>query len=77
MITNIAGTIEWSIVESCPTYLGVEDAELKELADALKVLHVYSDNKDWNVDDFISVFEELTGWYFLFSQSLTNGRQEY
>ena len=48
-------------MESCPTYLGVEDAELKELADALKVLHVYSDNKDWNGDDFISVFEELTG----------------
>ena len=52
-------------MESCPTYFGVEDAELKELADALKILHVYCDNKEWNEDDFISVFEELTGLCFL------------
>lgn len=60
-----AGIIDWNTVESCPTYFGVEDAELKELADALKILHVYCDNKDWNEDDFISVFEELTGLSFL------------
>ncbi|XP_078349063.1 F-box only protein 47-like [Oculina patagonica] len=54
------GTVDWSTVESCPTYFGVEDAELRELADALKILHVYCDTKDWNEDDFISVFEELT-----------------
>ena len=48
-------------MENCPTFFGVEDAELEELADALKILHVYCDNKDWNDDDFISVFEELTG----------------
>ena len=58
-------------MESCPTYLGVEDSEFKDLADALKVLHVYNDNKDWNGDDFISVFEELTGWYSPFSQYWT------
>ena len=62
------GTIDWNTVESCPTFFGVEDAELKELADALKILHVYCDNKDWSEDDFISVFEELTG---LFTASLT------
>lgn len=50
-------------MESCPTYFGVEDAELRELADALKILHVYCDTKDWNEDDFISVFEELTSVY--------------
>ena len=50
-------------MESCPTFFGVEDVELKELAEALKILHVYGDTKDWNEDDFISVFEELTGPY--------------
>ena len=54
------GTVDWNTVESCPTYFGVEDAELRELADALKILHVYCDTKDWNEDDFISVFEEIT-----------------
>lgn len=53
-------------MESCPTYFGVEDAELRELADALKILHVYCDTKDWNEDDFISVFEELTSVCFKF-----------
>lgn len=53
-------------MESCPTYFGVEDAELRELADALKILHVYCDTKDWNEDDFISVFEELTSVYCIF-----------
>ena len=63
-IVYFAGTIDWNTVESCPTYFGVEDVELKELADALKILHVYCDTKDWNEDDFISVFEELTGAYY-------------
>ena len=58
------GTVDWNTVESCPTYFGVEDVELKELADALKILHVYCDTKDWNEDDFISVFEELTGAHY-------------
>ena len=58
-------------MESSPTYFGVEDVELKELADALKILHVYCDTKDWNEDDFISVFEELTGAYYtIFSRYL-------
>ena len=62
-----SGTVDWNTVESCPTYFGVEDAQLKELAEALKILHVYCDTKDWNEDDFISVFEELTGAYWSIS----------
>ena len=54
-------------METCPTFFGVEDASLTELAEALKILHVYCGNKDWNTDDFVSVFEELTGqYYFIF-----------
>ncbi|XP_074637810.1 F-box only protein 47-like [Acropora palmata] len=55
------GTVDWHAVEICPTFFGVEDAELEELATALKILHFHCDNKDWNLDDFLSVFEELTG----------------
>lgn len=58
-----AGTVDWHAVEICPTFFGVEDAELEELATALKILHFHCDNKDWNLDDFLSVFEELTGWF--------------
>ena len=72
-LTNPVGTIDWNLVESCPTYLGVEDAELKELADTIKVLHDYCDSKDWNEDDFISVFEELTGQSFTLSIVLSKG----
>ncbi|XP_068674626.1 F-box only protein 47-like [Montipora foliosa] len=55
------GTIDWHAVEICPTFFGVEDAELQELATALKILHFHCGNKEWNQDDFLSVFEELTG----------------
>lgn len=65
-VVYFVGTVDWNTVESCPTYFGVEDVELKELADALKILHVYCDTKDWNEDDFISVFEELTGAHYRF-----------
>ena len=72
-IIYFVGTVDWNTVESSPTYFGVEDVELKELADALKILHVYCDTKDWNEDDFISVFEELTGAYYtIFSRHLTH-----
>ena len=66
-VVYFVGTVDWNTVESCPTYFGVEDVELKELADALKILHVYCDTKDWNEDDFISVFEELTGAHYTLS----------
>ena len=47
-------------METCPTFYGVEDSDLKELAEAVQILQT-GGQKEWSDDNLISVFDELTG----------------
>lgn len=46
---------------TCPTFYGVEDVALREVAENLQVLHQFADG--WTDDDLISVFDEMIGVY--------------
>ena len=57
-------------MSTCPTFYGVEDIALKEVAENLQILHKFAD--EWTDDDLISVFDELIGLYcncFLFLEN--------
>lgn len=47
-------------MSTCPTFYGVDDAEIRELADALVLLYTEC-KKTWNEDGVISIIEELSG----------------
>ena len=47
-------------METCPTFYGVEDSDLKELGEAVQILQT-GGQKEWSDDNLISVFDELTG----------------
>ena len=55
-----ADFIDWRLMETCPTFYGVEDSDLKELAEAVQILQT-GGQKEWSDDNLISVFDELTG----------------
>ncbi|XP_031572953.1 F-box only protein 47-like [Actinia tenebrosa] len=53
------GLINWVVMSTCPTFYGVDDIEIRDLAEALTLLHKECE-KTWNDDDIISVIEELS-----------------
>ena len=46
-------------METSPTFYGVDDPDLEELAEALQVL--LNCQKEWSDNNLITVFDELTG----------------
>ncbi|KAK3700884.1 hypothetical protein QZH41_012700, partial [Actinostola sp. cb2023] len=53
------GLINWSVMSTCPTFYGVEDVEVRELADSVVLLYTEC-KKHWNEDGIISIIEELS-----------------